>query len=87
MSIVSVLKSISPFGLQEQDMNNRDTLVATISLALSTLAMAGVIGTGAYTEPAGVEARGVHALSNAVAHAVCVDPVPAALAAATESGR
>ena len=68
-------------------MNNRDTIVATISLALSTLAMAGVIGTGAYTEPAGVEARGLHALSNTVAQAVCAERTPATLAAAPEVGR
>lgn len=56
-------------------MNIRDSVVATIALALSTLAMAGVVGSGAYAQAAGAEARGVHALSTVMAHTLCTEPV------------
>jgi len=52
-------------------MTHKDGIVATIALALSTLAMAGVVGSGAYAQAASVEARGVQALSNAVMETVC----------------
>ena len=52
-------------------MKVRDSMVATIAVAVSTLAMAGVVGSGAYAQAAGAEARGVHALSSAVAHTLC----------------
>ena len=52
-------------------MTHKDGIVATIALALSTLAMAGVVGSGAYAQAAGAEARGVQALSNAVIETVC----------------
>lgn len=52
---------------------HRDGIVATIALALSTLAMAAVVGTGAYARGAGMEAHGIQALSNTVACAVCPD--------------
>ena len=52
-------------------MNIRDSIVATVALAISTLAMAGVVGSGAYAQAAGAEARGVHALSAAMAHSLC----------------
>jgi len=54
-------------------MTHKDGIVATIALALSTLAMAGVVGSGAYAQAAGAEARGVQALSNAVIETVCPD--------------
>jgi len=57
-------------------MKVRDSMVATIALALGTLAMAGVVGSGAYAQAAGAEARGVHALSNVVAHTLCTEPAP-----------
>jgi hypothetical protein len=44
-------------------MKIRDSIVASIALAISTLAMAGAVGSGAYAQGAGAEARGVHALS------------------------
>lgn len=44
-------------------MKIRDSIVAGIALAISTLAMAGAVGSGAYAQGAGAEARGVHALS------------------------
>jgi hypothetical protein len=49
-------------------MNIRDSIVATIALAIGTLALAGVVGSGAYAQAAGAEARGVHALSAAMSH-------------------
>ena len=48
-------------------MNIRSSIVAGIALAISTLAMAAVVGSGAYAQAAGAEARGVHALSSAMA--------------------
>lgn len=54
-------------------MRHRDGIVATIALALSTLAMAAVVGTGAYAQGAGMEAHGIRALSDTVACAVCPD--------------
>jgi hypothetical protein len=55
-------------------MKIRDSIVASISLAISTVAMAAVVGSGAYAQAAGAEARGVHALSSAMAHTLCTDP-------------
>jgi hypothetical protein len=71
-------------------MNYRDSLVATAVLGLGTLAMAAVIGSGAYVQAAGAEARGVHALSAALAQALRPAAVPAPapatlLAAASEA--
>jgi hypothetical protein len=62
MSIVAGIESIH-LGRQEQDMKIRDNIVASIAFAISTLAMAGVVGSGAYAQAAGPEAQGVHALS------------------------
>lgn len=59
-------------------MKIRDSIVATVALAISTLAMAGIVGSGAYAQAAGAEARGVHALSNAMSHSLCNDTAPAA---------
>jgi hypothetical protein len=81
MSIVSVLEHQSR-GKREQDMKIRVSIVATGALAISTLAMAGVVGSGAYAQAAGAEARGVHALANAMAHSLCQDSAPAATLAA-----
>ncbi|MFC5461099.1 hypothetical protein [Massilia niabensis] len=68
-------------------MNYRDTFVATIALALGTLAIAGVIASGAYGQAAGAEARGVHALSTVLAQAIGADAAPTTLAAAPEVTR
>jgi hypothetical protein len=54
-------------------MNIRDSIVATAAFAISTLAMAGVVGSGAYAQAAGAEARGMHALSAAMSHSFCKD--------------
>jgi hypothetical protein len=56
--------------------NIRDSIVASITLVISTVAMAAVVGSGAYAQAAGAEARGVHALSAAMAHTLCTDPAP-----------
>ena len=68
-------------------MKYRETIVAAIVLGLGTLAMAGVIASGAYGQAAGAEARGVHALSTALAQATDADAVPTTLAAAPEATR
>lgn len=54
-------------------MTHRDGIVATIALALSTLAMAVVVGSGAYGQAAGREAHGIQALTHAVAQNVSAD--------------
>jgi hypothetical protein len=53
--------------------NIRDSIVATVALALSTVAMAAVVGSGAYAQAAGAEARGLHALSVVMAHTLYTD--------------
>lgn len=63
-------------------MNVRDSILATIALAISTLAMAGAVGSGAYGQAAGAEARGVHALSTFMAQTLCDDAAPIATLAA-----
>ena len=50
-------------------MKYANTVVGTIALALGTLAMAGVIASGAYGQAAGAEARGVQALTMVLASA------------------
>lgn len=55
-------------------MNIRDSIVATVALAISTVAMAAMVGSGAYAQAASAEARGVHALSSVMAHSLCTDP-------------
>lgn len=65
-------------------MKVRDSMVATIALAVSTLAMAGVVGSGAYAQAAGAEARGVHALSSTMAHTLCNEPNTALAAVSPE---
>ncbi|MGX4642157.1 hypothetical protein [Massilia sp. SYSU DXS3249] len=62
-------------------MKTRETFVATVVLAIGMLAMAGLIGSGAYAQAAGAEARGVHALSTVVAQAVCTEPATLVAAA------
>ena len=63
-------------------MRTRDNMMATIALAIGTLAMAGVVGSGAYAQAAGAEARGVHALSTVMSHTLCVEPAAAVTLAA-----
>jgi hypothetical protein len=61
-------------------MRIRDGIAATAALAISTLAMAGVVGSGAYAQAAGAEARGVHALSAVMSHSLFKDGLPAVAA-------
>ena len=68
-------------------MKYRVTVLETIALALGTLAMAGVIASGAYGQAAGAEARGMHALSTALAQAIGAKAAPTTLAAAPEATR
>ena len=63
-------------------MKIQDNIVASIAMAIGTLAMAGVVGSGAYAQAAGAEARGVHALSTAVAQSLCKETAPVATLAA-----
>ena len=67
-------------------MKHRDGIVATIALALSTLAMAAVVGSGAYGQAAGREAHGIRALADTVEQAAFLENAAAAqlLAAAPQ---
>lgn len=47
-------------------MGHRDGIIATIALVLSSVAMAGIVYTDAYTHTAQSEARGNHALMQVV---------------------
>lgn len=67
-------------------MKTRETFVATVVLAIGALAMAALIGSGAYAQAAGAEARGVHALSAVVARAGCAEPATL-MASAPEAAR
>jgi hypothetical protein len=71
--VYSIRTGASLIGKREQDMKIRDSIFATIALALGTLAMAGVVGSGAYAQAAGAEARGVDALSSVMAQSLCND--------------
>ena len=44
-------------------MNLRNSLFNTVAVALGALAMAGLLGTDAYSQAAGAEARGLKALT------------------------
>ena len=67
-------------------MKIRDSMVATITLAIGTLAMAGAVGSGAYAQAAGAEARGVQALLTVMAQTLCIDAAPVATLAAVSPG-
>ena len=54
-------------------MTHRDDIVATIALALSTLAMAVVVGSGAYGQAAHREAHGIRALADTVAQTASLE--------------
>ncbi|KQQ36195.1 hypothetical protein ASF61_08345 [Duganella sp. Leaf126] len=45
-------------------MKNRDGIVATLAVALTTVALAGVISTDAYLQTAKAEVQGVRALTD-----------------------
>jgi hypothetical protein len=51
------------FDNTEQDMSMRDGIFTTVAVTLSGVALAGLLCTDAYSRPASLEARGVHALS------------------------
>ncbi|RZA33998.1 MAG: hypothetical protein EOP92_17980 [Lysobacteraceae bacterium] len=54
-------------------MSIRDGLFTTVAVALSGVALAGLLGTDAYSQAAGAEARGLKALSMQV-EMRCDDP-------------
>jgi hypothetical protein len=82
---------VNTFGRRSRIMklrNMRDNIVALSALAIGTLAMAGVVGSDAYAQAAGAEARGVHALSTIMVETICPDQAPTTLAAvSTEVAR
>lgn len=53
-------------------MSIRDGIFTTVAVALSGVALAGLLGTDAYSKAAGLEARGIHALAMQVQMA-CAD--------------
>ncbi len=71
-------------------MSMRDGIFTTVAVALSGVALAGLLGTDAYSQAAGAEARGLKALSMQV-EMNCADPCrelqAGRLAAAPEGGR
>jgi len=44
-------------------MSIRDGIFTTVAVAVSGIALAGLLGTDAYSRAAGLEARGLHALT------------------------
>jgi len=65
-------------------MKYRDAIFATIALALTSVALAGVVYTDAYSGAAKAEVRGVRALTQvAIGDAVCD---PANMLSSTETG-
>lgn len=53
-------------------MSIRDGIFTTVAVAVSGVALAGLLGTDAYSRAAGAEARGLHALTMQVQMA-CAD--------------
>jgi len=74
-------------------MSMRDGIFTTVAVALSGVALAGLLGTDAYSKAAGAEARGLKALSMQVETqlvldcAACPDAQAGRLAAAPQGGR
>lgn len=70
-------------------MRMRDGIFTTVAVALSGVALAGLLGTDAYSQAAGAEARGLKALSMQVemrCHA-CPEAVAERWAVAPQGGR
>ena len=67
-------------------MSIRDGIFPTVAVALSGVALAGLLGTDAYSQAAGAEARGLKALSMQVelGSAACVDELDGHLASLPE---
>jgi hypothetical protein len=67
-------------------MSIRDGIFTTVAVALSGVALAGLLGTDAYSQAAGAEARGLKALSMQVelGSEACVDEVDGRWAALPE---
>ncbi|WP_036251221.1 hypothetical protein [Massilia sp. BSC265] len=71
-------------------MRIRDGIFTTVAVALSGVALAGLLGTDAYSQAAGAEARGLKALSMQVEMRCgepCVDGGAGRWAVANEGGR
>lgn len=69
-------------------MSIRDGIFTTVAVALSGVALAGLLGTDAYSQAAGAEARGLKALSMQVelGSEACVDEADSRWAALPEGG-
>ena len=67
-------------------MSMRDGIFTTVAVALSGVALAGLLATDAYSQAAGAEARGLKALSMQVelGSEACIDELDGHLAAAPE---
>jgi len=67
-------------------MSIRDGIFTTVAVALSGVALAGLLGTDAYSQAAGAEARGLKALSMQVelGSEACVDETDARWASLPE---
>jgi hypothetical protein len=70
-------------------MNLRNSLFNTVAVALGALALAGLLGTDAYSQAAGAEARGLKALTMQVEMGcdTCPDQKLERLAVAPEGAR
>jgi hypothetical protein len=70
-------------------MSMRDGIFTTVAVALSGVALAGLLGTDAYSQAAGAEARGLKALSMQVEMSCeeCPQGEAGRWAAAPEGGR
>jgi len=70
-------------------MSIRDGIFTTVAVALSGVALAGLLGTDAYSQAAGAEARGLKALSMQleVSCEECPEPDGSRWAALPEGGR
>lgn len=70
-------------------MSMRDGIFTTVAVALSGVALAGLLGTDAYSQAAGAEARGLQALSMQVEMRcdACPDGKAGRWAVAPQGGR
>lgn len=70
-------------------MSMRDGIFTTVAVTLSGVALAGLLGTDAYSQAAGAEARGLKALAMQVEMSCneCPEGEPNRWAAAPEGGR
>jgi hypothetical protein len=68
-------------------MSYRETILATVLLALCLLALAGIVSTDAYSTTAGAEAKGLGALQREVLGGTQLASASGALASTPEAAR